>query len=566
MKFFKSIRVQLILIILMCYLVPTLLLGQYMGGVFFADLRGKTQTALTSSVEHASTLTLQNIRRAIDLAEDATYDGELADVHTRYRAGSINAAEFLRLSRNYIERKYSREELFTFAMFIPARSTEMLAYSRAGYEGAMAYMRSMGDRTEELAAGLDTRCLFLEAEGQVYLIRNLLDLRLERFGTLVLGVNRERLLQDVQELGGVWDGEVQVMLGQSGSTELPWDGMEAGLTEVPDEGRITYVVREQDRDYDFGLLLSVGRDRLFGEIVAFRRLMTGLFVLLVPILAAILLYMRRRIIRPISLLSQASHRIEAGELGVTVPMRGNDELGRLGSAFSDMSLRIQALIDKTYKEEIALRDARIQAMQSRINPHFINNALETLNWQARLEGSETISGMVESLSVLLNAGMGRANRRMVTLNEEVELARAYCYFVGLRFGDRLKVRMEMSDGLMNGIVPLLTIQPLLENAVEHGIEPAGGGEIILRSVQAGDFLRLTVINSGQPPTEEGWARIRQSLSGDNHNGQHFGLANISTRLRLIYGGRAAIRVDSDGQMRTVVQLDIPQTEEGGDDL
>lgn len=566
MKFFKSIRMQLILIILMCYLVPTLLLGHYMGSVLFTDLREKTQTALTSSVEHASTLTLQNIRKAIDLAEDATYDGELADVHTRHRAGSMNSAEFLRLSRNYIERKYSREELFTFALFIPADGMDMLAYNRAGYEAAMTYIQHMGSNTEALAAELDTRCLFLEKEGQVYLIRNLMDLRLERFGTLVLGVNMRLLLRDVQELASIWDGEVQVRLGRSGSTQLDWDSMNTGLAETPGEGRITYVVREKDRDYDFGLLLSVSRDRIYGEIVAFGHLMTGLVVLLVPILAAILLYMHRRIIKPISLLSQASHRIEEGELGVTVPMHGTDELGRLGSAFSQMSLRIQALIDKTYKEEIALRDAKIQAMQSRINPHFINNALETLNWQARLEGSESISGMVESLSVLLNAGMGRANRRMVTLNEEIELAQAYCYFVGLRFGDRLKVTTEFSDGLMKAIVPLLTIQPLLENAVEHGIEPAGGGEIILRSIQAGNFLLLTVINSGQPPTEEGWQRIRHSLSGDNQNGQHFGLANISTRLQLIYGGRAAIHVESDEQLRTVVQLDIPLNEEGGDGL
>ena len=123
---------------------------------------------------------------------------------------------------------------------------------------------------------------------------------------------------------------------------------------------------------------------------------------------------------------------------------------------------------------------------------------------------------------------------------------------------------------MNAIVPLLTIQPLLENAVEHGIEPAGGGEIILRSLRAGDFLRITVINSGQTPSHEGWQRINQALAGDNQNGQHLGLANISTRLQLIYGGRAAIHVDSDALERTVVQLDIPlgeipPGEEGGED-
>ena len=395
----------------------------------------------------------------------------------------------------------------------------------------------------------------------MYLIRNLMDLKLERFGTLVLGVNQEMMLGDVRRLAETWDGDVQLMLGQSGSTELPWDAMQPGLSEAGDADWITYVAREKDRDFDFGLLLGVRQERLYGEIVAFRKLMTGLFVLLIPILAAIILYMHRRILKPISLLSQASHRIEEGELGVTVPMRGDDELGRLGSAFSNMSLRIQALIDKTYKEEIALRDARIQAMQSRINPHFINNALETLNWQARMEGSESISGMVESLSVLLNAGMGKANRRMVTLSEEIEVAKAYCYFVGLRFGERLKVDMDLHDDLSHAVIPLLTLQPLLENAVQHGIEPAGGGEIILRSLKAGDFLRLTVINSGKPLQEEDWQRIRLSISGDNQHGQHFGLANISTRLQLIYGGRAKISVETDEQSRTVVQLDIPQSEE-----
>ena len=561
MKALKSIRMQLILIVLLCYLVPTALLGQYMGGVFFADLRQKTETALTSSAEHACTLSLQNIRKAIDLAKDATYDGELASVYGSYRSGEIIPAEFLRLSRNYIERKYSREELFTFALFIPAVEGDMLAYNRAGYENAMLFQKQFSETLPKLAQELDTRCLFVESEGSMYLIRNLMDLKLERFGTLVLGVNQEMMLGDVRRLAETWDGDVQLMLGQSGSTELPWDAMQPGLSEAGDADWITYVAREKDRDFDFGLLLGVRQERLYGEIVAFRKLMTGLFVLLIPILAAIILYMHRRILKPISLLSQASHRIEEGELGVTVPMRGDDELGRLGSAFSNMSLRIQALIDKTYKEEIALRDARIQAMQSRINPHFINNALETLNWQARMEGSESISGMVESLSVLLNAGMGKANRRMVTLSEEIEVAKAYCYFVGLRFGERLKVDMDLHDDLSHAVVPLLTLQPLLENAVQHGIEPAGGGEIILRSLKAGDFLRLTVINSGKPLQEEDWQRIRLSISGDNQHGQHFGLANISTRLQLIYGGRAKISVETDEQSRTVVQLDIPQNEE-----
>lgn len=561
MKALKSIRVQLVAIMLLCYLAPTLILGEYMGNVFFADLRAKTETALSSSVEHAYTLSLQNVERAVSLAKEATYDGELSDIYAGYESGTLTSAEFLRQSRSYIERKYSREPLFTFALYYPVSDPAMLVYNRSGYEQTIKCLREAGDAVRDASETLDTRCLFMEQQGQVYLVRNLMNLRMERFGILVLGVNAGRLLSDVQALASAWDGEVQIMLGQSGARDADWDAQTEGLSELAREDKLVYTRRVRSSDYDFALRLSVGQDRIYGEIRAFRRLMTGLFVLLIPILMLMLLYVRKRIIRPISLLSQASARIEAGELGVTVPMHGGDELGQLGRAFSQMSLRIEELIDRTYKEEIALRDAKIQSMQSRINPHFLNNALENLNWQARLEGSQTMSGMVESLSILLNACMGRANRRMVSLSEELEVAQAYCYFVSLRYGDRLQVHHDVDEAAMNAVVPLLTLQPLLENAVQHGIEPAGGGEIHLSGMRAGDLLMLRVVNSGKPLDGEDLRRIRLAMAGDNQEGHHLGLANICTRLRLIYGGRAKLFVSPDEQGRTVVQLEIPLKEE-----
>lgn len=531
-----------------------------MGNVFFADMRAKTETALSSSVEHAYTLSRQKVERTVSLAKEATYDGELSDIYAQYESGGLTDAEFLRQSRSYIERKYSRESLFTFALYYPVSDPSMLVYSRSGYDETVRYLREAGDAVDAAAEALDTRCLFIEVQGQVYMVRNLMNLRMERFGMLVLGLRMDSLLADVQALSGTWDADVQVMLGQSGAVDIDWDAQTEGLSELKEEDKLVYVHHERGSDYDLALRLSVSQDRIYGEIRAFRRLMTGLFVLLVPILGLMLLYVRKRIIRPISLLSQASARIEAGELGVTVPMHGDDELGQLGGAFSQMSLRIEELIDRTYKKEIALRDAKIQSMQSRLNPHFLNNALENLNWEARLEGSETMASMVESLSILLNASMGRANRRMVSLKEELEVARAYCYFVSLRYGDRLAVHEDFDESAMNAVVPLLTLQPLLENAVQHGIEPAGGGEIELSGLRAGNLLELKIANSGKPLGEEDWKKIRLAMAGDNQEGHHLGLANICTRLRLIYGGRAALDIAADERGRTVVQLKIPLEE------
>ena len=111
----KSIRAQILAIVLVCYLTPTLLLGEYMGRVFFADLQEKTEQALTSGAEHARTLTVRLIEQAVTLSKDATYDGELTQAFSAYAAGTMNEGEAMRAARTYLERKYGREPLFTFA-------------------------------------------------------------------------------------------------------------------------------------------------------------------------------------------------------------------------------------------------------------------------------------------------------------------------------------------------------------------------------------------------------------------------------------------------------------------
>ena len=553
----KSIRLQILAIMLVCYLVPTFLLGEYMGNVFFADLQEKTEQALTSSAEHAQTLTVEQIERAIALSKDATYDGELTSAIAEYLLMPQNGGEALRMARNYMDRKYGREELFTFAVCFPVKDPQQLIYSRAGYEQVRVYQSDVHARVVDIGKSLDTRCLFIEEGDVVYLIRNLYNLKMERLGMLVLGVRMETMTAPIRELGQMWDAQIDVRIGDSGNLELDPARITPGLFASEDTDTIAYVHAKTNRDYSLAVRMMISKQRVYGEMEAFKKMMVGLFLLLIPIMGLILWYVNKRIVRPITILSHASRRIEAGEWGITVPMHGGDELGDLGRAFSSMSTKIANLIDKTYKEEIVLRDARIQAMQSRINPHFINNALESINWQARIEGSQSVSAMVESLSVLLNASMAKGNRRMVALSEEVEVASAYFYFVSQRFGDRLHICQDIDDEALGAQIPLLTIQPLLENAVEHGIAPAGGGEIALTCRRKEGKLYILVKNSGKPLGDDDAQRIAMAISGDTQGGHHLGLANIASRLQLIYGDAAGISVYRDDMGCTCVQLHIP---------
>ena len=126
----------------------------------------------------------------------------------------------------------------------------------------------------------------------------------------------------------------------------------------------------------------------------------------------------------------------------------------------------------------------------------------------------------------------------------------------------MRVIHDMDEGeeTLDCLVPLLTVQPVLENAVEHGITPAGGGKVILSCRRTGACVRLEVINTGKAIGPEDRRKIDAALRGETGEGTHLGLANIASRLRLIYGGHAAIDVFSDGEQRTVVRMDIPQNE------
>ena len=569
MRRFRKLRVQLMVIVLICYLLPTLGLGFYVGGAMMKDFQARMESALTTGMDYSLMLAEEGVQKLISLSQDATYDGELTDAVTQRDSGAISGGEFLRRARSYIERKYSREGLLTFAACFTLDNPDLLLANRASPEALAAYQANAHEEIRALSEALDTQARFVQVDGAVYLVRNLVNLRMKPYGVLVLGVDMDQLGAPLTALAREWDARLDIRLddvaiddmtatGAGGVEGASWDALPAGQVAGAGAGQYAIVRDGTGRDYALRVGLVLGRTRLYGELDAFRMLLAGLIFLLIPILLAIAWFVYRRITRPIAILSDAANRIEAGELGVTVPMQGDDELGTLGKAFSNMSLRLEELIDRTYKEEIALRDARIQAMQSRINPHFINNALETINWQARIEGSETISAMVESLSVLLNAGMSRNDRRILSLREELETARAYFYFVGLRFGERLKTRVDAAPEALEDTLPALTLQPLIENAVEHGIAPAGGGEILLRCSRENGALRLEVANSGKTATAEDRQRIDAALRGDSQSGSHLGLANISMRLKLIYGERASIRAITGEPGWTRIVIEIPE--------
>ena len=550
-----SLRARMIGTVILAWLVPALILTHYIM-TLLPSLQELSRDSLTDSADDAWAQVSENMDSLITLSRAATYDGELLSAHIQRAQGTLSDAEFVRLSRNYLERRFARESLCRCAIYMPDEAAGLMLYDRSGADTADAYRTLAEEAIQAMRAEMDTRCLFYPVQDHLYLARNLLDAQMRSFGLLVLEVDAARLQKPLTEVAAQWEGEQRLAIGaETENTVLPAEKLKNGAGE-------TLVLTEASDSRDWSMIweLTIPREKVYGRVRQFRRVLIGLYLLLIPFLILIAWYIDRRFTRPISRLVDASRKIEQGEFGVTVPMKGEDELGVLGRTFSDMSTHLKELVDRTYKEEIALRDAQIQALQSRINPHFINNALEDINWQARIDGSENVSRMVSALSVLLNASMASRGKRLVTLREEMEVADAYICFIRERFGDRLILQREADEALMDCRLPLLTLQPVLENAVEHGIAPAGSGEIdvIVREEQG--IMRMDVANTGRPIRPEDRQRIDAALNGDQ-TGSHVGLSNIASRLRLIYQGAASVEVFSEGA-KTIVLLRIPMhTEE-----
>lgn len=230
-----------------------------------------------------------------------------------------------------------------------------------------------------------------------------------------------------------------------------------------------------------------------------------------------------------------------------------------------MSKQLKSQFDKIYLEEVALRDARIMALQSQINPHFLNNTLEIINWEARLNGNYKVSGMIEALSTMLGETMNRKEQQFHSIAEEMAYADAYLYIISQRFGSKFRCVKQMDETLFNVQVPRLIIQPIVENAVEHGMDIARQGRLEIRLYKRDDgYLSIEVEDNGRL-TMEDRKKIERLLSPDTDVSREkrvsLGIRNVDQRLKMIYGTDCGLFISVNDKEHTVstilIKHDIP---------
>jgi two-component system, sensor histidine kinase YesM len=339
-----------------------------------------------------------------------------------------------------------------------------------------------------------------------------------------------------------------------------------GFKKIKTDNDEVYAITSTISLEKFKLIICISSKAMLKEVNNLSRFLFLLFLITIPILLILINYFQRDIIKPLNLLVSKMKKIENGEIGAKINLVRSDEIGYVFKTFNKMSQEIKVLIDSVYKEQLALKDEEIKALQAQINPHFLYNTLEAINWKARIHGVTDISDMVSALSYIMEANMNRNNEKLIFVKKEIEYINNYKFIIEKRFNDKLKFIIEVPKEIKEYKIPKLIILPIVENSVYHGLEmKKGEGTIHLEITLKENFLIIKVTDDGLGMDEKTLEKIKDNLDIDINDiediydkpSPNIGLINVHKRLKLLYGNEYGVEISSVLNHGTTVIMRLP---------
>lgn len=290
---------------------------------------------------------------------------------------------------------------------------------------------------------------------------------------------------------------------------------------------------------------------------------TSIFVF-IAILLGVAMFSRRimkSITVPIRRLSEATKQAGRGDFAVRAQEDSDDELAVLNTSFNRMVERIGQLVEHIQLEQVMLRQTELKVLQAQINPHFLYNTLESIIWLAEAGKTEEVVMMVSSLSDFFRTTLSKG-KDYITLQEEEKHIRSYLQIQKFRYNDILEYEIDIPSNLYQYRILKLTLQPLVENALYHGIKnKRGGGHIWVSAREEESEIVLCVKDDGIGMKQEQLFRVRELISKESLLEEElagFGLYNVNQRLQLNYGLQYGLKIESNYGEGTSILIAIPK--------
>ena len=323
---------------------------------------------------------------------------------------------------------------------------------------------------------------------------------------------------------------------------------------------VTSLLREDIFQYIYEETRDLERERDAYRSYYYKMLTVTLavFLVIMVLVIAFSYYIPRSITQPISRLSEVTNRVAQGDLTVRSDVETGGEVGILSDSFNSMIDKINELLEQVTKEQIHLRESELELLQSQINPHFLYNTLDTIIWLAETGDEKRVVSMVKSLSEFFRTSLSKG-KDILTIKEELVHARSYLEIQQVRYSDILEYEIDVPEELTQYLIPKMTIQPLVENALYHGIKNKRGlGKISITADTDGDKLNIYISDNGKGMNEERLTEVMKGITAKAPtDSKIYGLYNVNERIELKFGSEYGISLSSRLDEGTEVTVKLP---------
>ncbi len=588
----KTLKWSMVRILILGWFCPLLFMIFTMMFLVNAKINKQVEKAIETSTEKVAEILQIQLEESEIASKNASYLPVIRNAYDEYRAGGekrqFRDQVSLFLNQQYKYNRNFKAVLLAFPEY-PDQSFYTYNNGKNGTYKDIAFMKE--HVVEDVLAhmgDLDTATELIGYDGRIYMIRNLVDAKFRPYAVLIMELDNVSLLRSLSgiwgcEEAGIYMNEDLLLFSQTQKTEeliansqtITQDvqyGEELGeklakknIIFNQKSGKYSYLYHRMklyNGNFDFAVKLD--NSVIYAERQSLSYIFFMIIIFMAPLIGMIYTFFKKRVTTPIHGLVDAFDVVCKGDYGIQITNRAKDEeFFHMEESFNHMSLRLKEQFEKIFKEELALRDAKIMALQSQINPHFLNNTLEIINWEARLNENYRVSQMIEALSTMLEATMNRKEESLNTVTEEMVYVEAYLYIISQRFGEKFHYKKEVDESLLNYRIPRLIVQPIVENAVEHGMNRRQG-EIIIRIFEKEEDILCIEIEDNGTLSEEDKKRIDRLLSEKTDPAKEghvsLGIRNVDQRLKMLYGEKCGLFIENNKNNHTVSTILVKMNE------
>ena len=389
-------------------------------------------------------------------------------------------------------------------------------------------------------------------------------------GMLVIGIDIDMLVKRAYStlreypLNSLIMAENDVLYSDFESNDDARAFMELITAEGEDDTETTYGGRRYYRTYKelddpgWKYAIYVPRDAVFGRLETMINICIVIFIAAVALVFYMSYRTTRRMVRPLRKLSERMKEVENGVFkGVEVSETGGkNEINSLALDFNVMVRYIDDLIHENYLKKILLQESELKLLQSQINPHFLYNTLESINWMAKAGRTKEISVMVRALSNLFRSTVNN-KESVITVREELELLGNYISIQKIRFEERLEIYIDVDERFYEYRMPKFVLQPLVENSIKYALERYSAACVInIYAEECDGGMKLYVKDNGPGIEAERLRKIRENQPIESRSG--IALKNIRRRMEIMYHRDDAMEIMSEEGKGTTIVLTIPK--------